>query len=195
MKLRPTSLIYPSVRQQLVFAAAVALLAASGCESQNTFSDVPEISPAAVKVYHITEPGGTRPIEIDSVTVTVNWSDGNGDLGLLPDADVKEQNYFLTLFKQKNGEFIAITTTNSFNGRFKSLNPEGESSTKPFKLRGDLTCAVASPGFLMTPPQVVGTIGGVREYLRTGDVIRFTVQIKDRAGNLSNVVTTEAVTL
>ena len=196
MSLRQAFLNLPRLRRALVYAPALALVAAAtGCTAKSSFSDIPEIAPVEVKVYHITKPGGRAPLQFDSVTVMISWIDGDGDLGLLPNTDVGEMNYFLTLYKRKAGAFVAITPANSFNGRFINLNPEGEESTKRFKIRGDLTYAVNSAGFLMTPPQVVGTINNVNEYLRAGDVIRFDVQIKDRAGHLSNVVSTEAVTL
>ena len=196
MMFRSSSSIPQSLRRKLSAVSALVLLtAALGCDSSTTFSEIPEIAPVEVKVYQTTKLGGPRPLQYDSVTVKIDWIDGNGDLGLLPGTDVNEKNYFISLYKQKAGVFVAIKLKNSFDGRFVNLNPEGDESTRPFKLKGDITYAANSPGFVMTPPQVVGTINGVPEYLRFGDVIRFDVQIKDRAGHLSNVVTTEAVTL
>ncbi|HYE78738.1 MAG TPA: hypothetical protein VEI97_12205, partial [bacterium] len=122
------------------------------------------------------------------------WTDGDGDLGILPDNNnTTDYNYYITLYKQKGGTFKPVTTPFSFNGRFPNLNPEGETSTKPFKLRGDLSYKVNT--FTVTPPGQIGTIDGIPETLKKGDVIRFDVKIKDRAGNMSNQITTEAVTL
>jgi hypothetical protein len=172
-------------------------LGLSGCDPGRDFSVIPEIAPKSVVTRDSLLPSNLRLVK---VLVTITWQDGDGDLGVMPDnTDPNDLNYIINLYKRKNGEFVRVDPLSSFptgfNGRFPNLNPEGSTSTKAFKLRGELRYDVKSPGFTVTPPTIVGTVGGVNEALRAGDVIRFTVQIKDRAGHASNEITTQEVTL
>ncbi len=176
----------------VVVAAAAAV---SGCESTSSFSDIPEISFLRIAQRDSAFAGGSVRSMVD---VTISWTDGNGDLGFLPDTALGlERNYFIKIEKKKAGVFRLVTppATGGFDGRFKNLNPDGEGSTKPYKLRGELKYRINGTGFLVVIPQTLGTIDGVSELSRQGDVLRFKIQIKDRAGNLSNEITTEEVTL
>lgn len=185
----------------IVGLSLTGLLAAPACEPLQTFSDVPEIAPLRVTQKDTAEAGGAQ---VSLVEVTVSWKDGNGDLGYVRDQQVEsDRNYFLTIEKKKNGAFKVVTPLGGsipgnfgYNGYFENLNPEGPKSTKAFKLTGDLSYRVnGKSGFVVFPPEPIGTIDGVSETVRAGDVLRFQVQIKDRAGNLSNTITTEEVTL
>lgn len=181
----------------LLLLGAAALFSSVSCESIESFSDVPEIAPLRVTQKDSVLTGGAQ---LSQVEVTISWKDGNGDLGWIPGTDsTGVYNYFLTIEKRKNGNWMTIqpTTNSTFNGLFKNLNPEGDRSTTEFKLRGELTMRVFGfpNGFIVFPPQPMGTINGVPEQSRAGDVLRFQVQIQDRAGNLSNKITTQEVTL
>ncbi len=169
-----------------------------GCDKEDDFSNIPEIAVKGVTTRDSTLIGNSR---IVTVLLTISWKDGDGDLGFLKDdsANAGDINYFLTIYKKKNGEFLRVDpqASTAFSGRFPNMSPEGPNSTKPFKLRGDLRYNINSPGIRVFPTatSTIGLINGVEENSRKGDVLRFSVQIKDRAGNLSNVVTTQDVTL
>lgn len=184
-----------------VVLAGLLVASASACDPLESFSEVPEIAPLRVTQKDSSEIGGVRLSQVD---VVISWRDGNGDLGIPPrDTTATNINYFLGIEKKKrDGSWVRIdplvfsTRFNpGFNGRFVNLNPEGFESTKAFRLRGELLYRINSPGFVVLPAQVIGTINGVPETLRAGDVLRFQVQIKDRAGNLSNKITTQEVML
>ncbi len=190
-----TPVSHPSVARWAAFSvlAAAFTVGSIGCDPAESFSDIPEIAPLRVEQKDSTEAGGALLSQID---VVVSWKDGNGDLGVLPrNQNAKDYNYFLTVQKKKAGAFVTLTPRlpNGFSGRFKNLNPENDSSTRPFKLRGELRYRLNSPGIPV--PASLGTVNGVPELVRFGDILRFQVQIKDRAGNLSNVITTEEVAL
>ncbi len=181
----------------LLSLGLLGVFATPACNPLESYSDIPEIAPLRVTRRDSTEAGR---VQLALVDVVISWKDGNGDLGvLLGNNDPNDINYFLTIEKRKNNEFVVIKpfsiSTTGFNGRFINLNPEGQESTKAFRLRGELTYRINAPGFPVVPPQAIGTINGVPEKLSKGDVLRFQVQIKDRAGNLSNKITTEEVTL
>ena len=187
----------PSVARWAAFSilAAAFTVGSTGCDPAESFSDIPEIAPLRVEQKDSTETGGLLLSQID---VVVSWKDGNGDLGVLPrNRNPNDYNYFLTVQKKKGGAFVTLTPLlpNGFSGRFKNLNPENDSSTRPFKLRGELRYRLNSPGIPVLPPSSLGTVNGAPEIVRPGDILRFQVQIKDRAGNLSNVITTEEVAL
>lgn len=168
------------------------LLICAGCPGAPNFPDTPIISANNVKVIRKQEPGNTI---LDSISLTVNWTDGDGDLGYLPDDNSNGFNYYTKLYKRKSGTFVEVdpVTANGFNGRFPNLSPDGPTSTKKLKLRGTLSYAFNGPGIVI--PGTLGKINGNFEPARAGDVIRFEVYIIDRAGNRSNTITTEEVTL
>jgi hypothetical protein len=170
------------------------------CNKENDFSITPEIAPKSVTTRDSMPVGGAKIVK---VYVTISWKDGDGDLGFLTSDSThpEDVNYFIVLYKLKGGQFVRIDppvgSSTGFNGRFPNMNPEGGNSTKAFKLRGDLRYDLKAPGLTVFPASasIIGTVNGVDERVQKGDVLRFTVQIKDRAGHLSNVVTTEQVTL
>lgn len=176
----------PSLRRFLYLAPL--LMVTMACPREPDFSIIPEITPKAVIVDHQTETGGTK---LAIVNVTIGFTDGDGDLGRIDTTD-KSFNYFITMQKKKGEVFKVFTPTGlSLNGHFDNLNPQ---FNKKMKLRGELSYKVNST-FTLNSSFPSGKIDGVPEFLRAGDVVRFEVQIKDRAGNMSNKLTTDPAAL
>lgn len=136
----------------------------------------------------------TRPMNgFDSVYITINFRDGDGNLGLAgsdqntpfqplnPDGtpNLFFNNFFVGIQKKERGRFVNVTLPDgqSLSGRFPLLNLTG--NTRP--LEGRLTYS-----FQM----FVGVFGSP---IRVGDTVRFEIQIADRALNLSNVIETDEV--
>ncbi|MCB2407822.1 hypothetical protein [Hymenobacter lucidus] len=134
---------------------------------------------------------GTGYTPVDTVRLTINFTDGDGDLGLSingdkdapyqptnPDGSYNRNthNYFITPYKRTdpNGAFQAVATgsTSEYNSRFPPLF---SADAKPGPLKGTLT--LTTPFFLGSP-------------FRPGDEVRFEVSIMDRALNESNKITT-----
>ncbi len=181
-----------SARPQRVLPAALALVLGA-CQLTPNYSTTPEIAPNNVRVAAGRAAGGAL---LDSVVITIDWRDGDGDLGNLPNQAAAPQNYFLKLYKRKGTTFREIIppsltppTPGNFYGAFARLDPADSKKAAP--LRGTLTYRL----LLSLGGAPAGTIDGVRETLAVGDVLRFEVAIADRAGNRSNTITTNEVTL
>lgn len=174
----------------LLFAMLCA--AASSCISPPDYSDTPRIKAKTTSVVRLASEMGQLPI--DSVTVTISFEDGDGDLGLSTtdtmapynDATVNgvqtNPNYFnyyvqpQTKVGDQWKDFVQNQSIGigEYNGRFPRLGPE---SGKEAPLKGDLRRNLSLQ---------YGTI-------EAGTEVRFRVSIRDRALNLSNEVFTEPI--
>ncbi|UOQ70272.1 hypothetical protein [Hymenobacter cellulosilyticus] len=125
--------------------------------------------------------------------ITIDFTDGDGDLGLSPEekdapynpADANgnynrtTDNYFITAYKRNSttgGEFVPVVPSSpqGYNSRFPKLF---SAEAKPGPLKGSLTLTL--PFYLGSP-------------FRPGDEVRFDVSIMDRALNESNRITTSS---
>lgn len=172
-------------RPHLLLPAALALVLGA-CQLTPNYSTTPEIAPNNVRVAVGRFAGGAS---LDSVVITIDWRDGDGNLGNLPNQTSPPTNYFLKTFKRRGTTFKELVPFLVENYNFARLDPAD--ATKPAPLRGSLTYRKVIT-FTGGP---AGTIDGVREVLRVGDVLRFEVAIADRAGNRSNTITTNEITL
>lgn len=154
------------------------------------FGAVPKISYRRYDVKrNIIEPKlGNR---VDELILVIHFEDGDGDLGLTsddrennprfklrnPDGTFNDYyyNYFATAERRINGQFVEINQGVPFTGAFPPLKPDG----KPGPIEGELEYSLFFP-LVDTPPN---------------DTLRFSIQIVDRALNLSNQVTTELVVI
>lgn len=165
----------------------------SACITEPDYSDVPAISFTGVQ----SSPSATQA-RADSLTISLGFQDGDGDLGLqssdsLPpfslfNGDGTENefffNYFVTFEKKNNGTFELVTLPDtdipvSLNGRFPPLNTLGRKVT----LEGDLHYS-----FLVF-------YGGNFSPIQANDTLRFKIKIADRTLNLSNEIETGEVVI
>lgn len=126
----------------------------------------------------------------DEVTITIDFQDGDGDLGLneadtLPpfqrlneDGTPNEfnRNYRINVFEERNGEFVPYTYPDPdfvFGGRFPRLNEEN----KETPLEGTLSYEIIFQHNL----------------IEANTLLKFEVQILDRALNLSNIIETDTI--
>ncbi|WP_400191383.1 hypothetical protein [Hymenobacter sp. B81] len=176
------------MRTRLLLGLTVLLaLAATSCLNPPDYPDTPSISFKSFTRQRVSDRFGTY----DTLTVTISFKDGDGDLGLNNDEeqppynrlnlDGTENRYYNNYYLQPqirkaNGEFEDTTFSIPFNSRFPRLAP----TEKPAPLRGDL-----SFGYKLFQ----GSLG------RPGAQLRFRVSIIDRALHESNEVITDAVTI
>ena len=153
------------------------------CRKPPEYSNTPEISFLSISSQQIFDQDNLA--YVDSVSISVTFKDGDGDLGL-DNSDIENSNvyvedyifnYFINVYKKKNGEwefidFEAIGST-PFHSRFPRLLPEGASP-----IDGDLHFA------LTLIPSVL---------LKPNDSLRFEIDILDRELNRSNKITTDAI--
>lgn len=186
---------------------AIAALAASslgivGCLKAPDYSVVPEISFNSITLTSIAGPRGAN--RKDSVSVVVNFQDGDGDLGLegdrfgiasdsmnpfkrlKPDRITPNRyyrNYFVDVFlkNRTTGIYEKLSANRLPNGDYNGRYPRLVSAdTKPAPLKGTITRALlfnyGTPFF-------------------GGDEVRFDITIADRAFHESNTITTGSIVI
>ena len=116
----------------------------------------------------------------DSVEVTLNFTDGDGDLGLPKDStnNVRTANFFYTPFYKKNGVWTELKALPPFpQGPLYAWIPTLNKTGKNKALKGIIKIAV-SEAFSNNSKK---------------DTMRLEIYVKDNAGNKSNVITTSEV--
>jgi hypothetical protein len=154
------------------------------------FDNAPQIKPKPHRLYEnrIDSRLGNR---IDSLVLVLHFQDGDGDLGLTSEdrqnnpkyqqftADGTPNdyyyNYFVTVERRVNGQFVKAYADVPFSGAFPPLKPDG----KPGPIEGDLEYSLIFPLF-SSPPN---------------DTLRFNIQIVDRELRRSNSITTDPVVI
>lgn len=149
----------------------------SGCLSIPDYPDTPQI-----EFYDISSTpsvdqntGGYK----DSVVISIKFKDGDGDLGYTQSEidslrNTSNYNYVVNQFRKVSGEYVPYVPIEPYSGYFFQISNE-----KPGPLEGIIH------------------YNGVQIYHSfypfPKDSIRFEVYIKDRAGNISNTITTDPV--
>lgn len=141
----------------------LALLGLNACKKDDNFSEVPHIE------YKDFVAMG------DSAHIILNFTDGDGDLGL-GDSDTAgnfRYNCFIRYFEKQNGTFVERTFSPPFNFRIPVLN-DGKAKA----LSGEIKVSVA-PFYY--------------DFLSDFDTIRYEIYVKDKALNESNHITTPEI--
>ncbi|MET4108051.1 hypothetical protein [Hymenobacter sp. UYP22] len=165
----------------------VVALAFGSCISPPDYPDTPEIEFKNITQERVTDTRGTY----DKLVITVGYKDGDGDLGIrTSEIDPTQSNnpdsynYVCTLqLRNSSGNFEDFNFTQRFpgySGQYPYLRPEEQGDRKA-PLKGDINYTV---DLFKSPP-----------FIQTGTVLRFKVQIKDRALNVSNEVLTTPITI
>ena len=151
---------------------ALIIVLINGCFSPPDLPNAPEITFNGIQYELTTDVLGNR---LDSVTVSIEFKDGDGDLGAVSTSD--PTNYFITVNRKESGVFNEVTFPGgaNFNGRFLINN--GQDLDGAIEGRLDY-------GFNI----FIGTI-------QPSDTLQFDVFIRDRAGNQSNTVTTSQIVI
>ncbi|UOQ76752.1 hypothetical protein MUN84_19925 [Hymenobacter sp. 5516J-16] len=176
----------------LSYAALLAFtgLATASCVSEPDYSETPEIAFKKIVVNRIIRPTGA----FDTVAVTVSFKDGDGDLGLnndeisFPYSQIDQNgqpnkyynNYFFTpQVRNSDNTYTDLPLGNfNYNSRYPRLEPESQGSRKA-PLKGELTFGQNFFQGSFAP----------------GAVVRFKVQIVDRALHESNEIVTDPITI
>ncbi len=114
----------------------------------------------------------------DSIVLNIGFQDGDGDLGLGEEDKQTAQenddfNFIVQPFRKKNGKFEAYNSLIPLSGYFPLLKTD----EKPGPLEGVLSY----------------TIEFYHSFTPKNDTLKFQIQIKDRAGNSSNITETEEI--
>ena len=173
-------------------------LGLSSCLKEPEYSFTPAISFNDIRVIRIP-PKSAGEQALDSIRMTINYQDGDGDLGLSTD-DLKvspftflnpdstynrfSKNFFIEIFIRNPATGIyqlratkTITSPAGYDGAFPHPTTDTDSKSAPIK--GTLTYA---PGAF-----------GLGDIFQARDSVRFEISIADRALHVSNTITTKAV--
>jgi hypothetical protein len=156
-------------------------LAIIGCSTKPNFPVEPSISAAKIlniKVLDKFSSTPTKQIFKDSIAISIDFRDGNGDLGVNEADKVKltaagDYNYLVKRFVRIKGKYVEFNPIPSHSGNFVAL----KSSTKAGPIEGNLNYAIEF--FPLNGPKK--------------DTVKFEIQIMDRAKNRSNAVITDSV--
>lgn len=169
------------------------LLAASlgGCLKAPDYSTTPEISFNEIKDTRL-QPKVSGGVVQDSIRLTVNYQDGDGDLGLNSDerkallGTANYNNYFIEPYvKQVNSKVyvsaasLGRTAVGTYNSAYPHVTTLTDNKAAPIK--GTLTLALI--------PFILG------QTFLPNEKVKFSIQISDRAKHLSNVVMTDSVVI
>ncbi len=149
-----------------------------GCFNTPEYPNTPEIEFASIKSEpQLQQHSGAY---LDSIRIVVRYKDGDGDLGYtqaekdsLSKLDVVNYNYILRQFRKSGGKYVEFIPQDTYSGFYQKISPD-----KPGPLEGTISYNLNIYHCC---------------YPYRNDTIRFEVQIRDRAGNLSNTVTTDSV--
>jgi hypothetical protein len=118
----------------------------------------------------------------DSVYIMIKFKDGDGDLGNSP---LKDNDYFVNVYKKTNGVYNIVNMgALSFSGKLPFLSGGTGSAPLVGPIDGTIKEVLS---FDYIDPNAFG--------FHKDDTLRFDVQIKDRANNYSNIVTTSEYVL
>ena len=148
------------------------------CKRPPEYPKTPEISFKSINKQKVQQKRGPGFfVTIDSVTISLNFKDGDGDLGRSDDTE----NYFCRVLMKQNDIFKDILVIDTLtkksvpipkNGRFFPLNIDGRQGP----IEGVLNFGPSLNFVAYVPDSVV-------DY-----TLKFQIYIKDNAGNQSNVV-------
>ncbi len=150
----------------------------SGCYKETVFDVKPAIGFNDLrKEIRIDQFTGSKK---DSLILTINYQDGDGDLGLNEKekaaAEVKnDYNYIVKLFRKKKGVFQEFVPAVPYSGFFIRLRSDG----KVGPIEGKIDYSIDFP----------------HPFTPVKDSLKFQVTIKDRAGNISNTVESKVIVL
>lgn len=180
------------------------MLGMTSCITSPDFSDTPSIDFARIDYSIYDDP--QQLAKFDRFVITINYRDGDGDLGLstengsadlqmpyaLNDANGRPNrfynNYFLTI-EQRNaqGQFVPyVPDPTNFGFTYASRYPVLNSTGRKQPLRGTLTFGDSESG------NVQFFRGAI---FPSGTVVRFRLSIADRALNLSNEIVSDPITI
>lgn len=176
---------------------SLGLLAASlsSCLKAPEYPVTPSISFNDIQVIRLQpKQAGGQPL--DSIRMTINYQDGDGDLGLSPDERKnppfdfqKGTNRFYNNF------FVEPFVRNAATGRYESLVSKG--LLTPGAYNGAFPHPTTTTDSKAAP--IKGTITyaplafGLGDIFQPRDSVRFEITIADRALHVSNTITTRSV--
>jgi hypothetical protein len=165
------------------------LVGLGACVQEPSFSSTPAIQFKSIqKITKTSNDGFGGTIKIDSVIMSINFQDAEGDLGLNEaqlKSDIKYKdfrNFEVAVLLQKNGVFIPITFNPALGGlmnfKFKPNQKSG-----PIKGSIDYSTQFVYAFYKGYSPQ----------FTAKNDTLKFKIFIRDNALNKSNTIETDPI--
>lgn len=167
------------------------------CIGEPEYSFIPEIGFNSIRILTTQKPSGLGTTKKDSVTITFDFKDGDGDLGFseedFKNLVKKTGDSVLTIdvniFVSKNGKFVKSNPKEKIGGNFKGGNLKDndvrfKKGANPGPIEGSIDF---STNFEYKLFQGIPLLTG------KNDTVKFNVQIMDRALNKSNIIETTPI--
>lgn len=167
--------------------ALLGLLAATAtaCFNEPNYSNVPQIDFKGFSKYTLEAGTGVGQQRRDSLVITIGFKDGDGDLGNnMPLSNAEEEqymqaggwgNYKIRTFRLENNQFRELNNTEERFLIFPRLAREGKTGA----IEGSLDLRQIYPYGTRT----------------TNYRVKYRIQIRDRALNVSNEIETDTITV
>jgi hypothetical protein len=169
----------------------VLLMGLGACVQEPTFSSTPAITFKSIqKITKISNDGFGGTTKIDSVIMSINFQDAEGDLGLTEaqlKADPKYKdfrNFEVAVMLRKNGVFIPITFTPALGG-LMNFNFKPNQKSGPIEGSIDYSTQFVYAFYKGYNPQ----------FTAKGDTLKFKIFIRDNALNQSNTIETDPIVI
>lgn len=162
--------------RNFIFITSIVLIISS-CSKGPEFDTKPLIRFEKIVVKSYIDPNTTA--KTDSITITLHFEDGDGDLGVDLSDTSESDNYYVTTFIKDNGTYSVLNLPIELGGKFEELAPTGYIG--PIDGSLDYTILIPESAATSNPD------------LDKGDTLKFGVYISDEAGNLSNSIETDPV--
>jgi hypothetical protein len=162
----------------LLFFVLLTFLATS-CYKEPNFSLTPEIAFNDItKDIRLDQFTGAKK---DSIIITVDFKDGDGDLGFNSEeiggeVDQTDYNYVVKPLRKIKGIFAPFQTFETYSGFYPRLKMDD----KIGPIQGKLSYRI----------EVLTAFWPIKR-----DTVKFEIYIKDRAGNQSNIIETDPIVL
>jgi hypothetical protein len=175
-----------------IFGLLTFLGVLTGCVKEPEWSTVPSISFKQIqKITKISNDGFGGKAKIDSVVMSINFRDGDGDLGITQ-AELKAnptkykdfRNFEVNVMLKKNGNFIPINFSPSLGGL---MNFKFKGDQKPGPIEGSVDY---STQFVYAFYKGYSPL-----FTEKNDTLKFQIFIRDNALQASNVVETDPIVI
>lgn len=156
------------------------------CTGLPDFSNTPIISYNNVRIITKEEPGLFGATKTDSLILSINYQDGDGDLGFTKEEiDALRKVYgdslktfVIDVYVKQKGKFLKSNPKEKFGGDIGFHLKEG---SKPGPIEGVIDYSV---------PFIYGLYEEIPFLTGKNDTLKFAVTLKDRALNVSNTIET-----
>ena len=175
----------------LFIGFSLSILALNSCVQEPDYSTTPEISFASIrKINKIASDGFGGTTKIDSLIMSINFKDGDGDLGIT-EAEVKAnaaykdfKNFIVDAYIIKNNKPVALNLNPALGGR---MNFKFNQSGKKRAIEGtvDYSSQFAYAFYKGYSPL----------FTPKNDTLQFDIKIVDNAFHQSNVVRTDRIVI